>query len=138
MLSVAITGLSDVASPLRPMTKSLPAARPWPGPDSESATTRTANRMAWITVTPPLRSEEHTSELQSQSNLVCRLLLEKKQKKHTTELVVLLQEALPVGRPEAGVARVDVGLELIDVRSIVRCGDRWPELLHNLPAVLLE
>src|SRR2546430_7534986 len=28
------------------------------------------------------RSEEHTSELQSQSNLVCRLLLEKK-KKHT-------------------------------------------------------
>src|SRR5688572_31689903 len=27
---------------------------------------------------PPSRSEEHTSELQSQSNLVCRLLLEKK------------------------------------------------------------
>src|SRR2546430_9171313 len=30
----------------------------------------------------PQRSEEHTSELQSQSNLVCRLLLEKKKKKH--------------------------------------------------------
>src|SRR2546430_15375465 len=32
---------------------------------------------------PPARarSEEHTSELQSQSNLVCRLLLEKKKKK---------------------------------------------------------
>src|SRR2546427_9632560 len=29
-----------------------------------------------------LRSEEHTSELQSQSNLVCRLLLEKKNKKN--------------------------------------------------------
>src|SRR2546430_16161249 len=29
---------------------------------------------------PQLRSEEHTSELQSQSNLVCRLLLEKKKK----------------------------------------------------------
>src|SRR5256886_4808617 len=28
----------------------------------------------------PVRSEEHTSELQSQSNLVCRLLLEKKKK----------------------------------------------------------
>src|SRR2546427_2780583 len=28
------------------------------------------------------RSEEHTSELQSQSNLVCRLLLEKKKNKH--------------------------------------------------------
>src|SRR5438270_9595907 len=30
---------------------------------------------------PRSRSEEHTSELQSQSNLVCRLLLEKKKKK---------------------------------------------------------
>src|SRR3989475_3742687 len=30
---------------------------------------------------PPRRSEEHTSELQSQSNLVCRLLLEKKKNK---------------------------------------------------------
>src|SRR2546430_3802912 len=30
-----------------------------------------------------LRSEEHTSELQSQSNLVCRLLLEKKKNKIT-------------------------------------------------------
>src|SRR2546427_8463192 len=30
------------------------------------------------------RSEEHTSELQSQSNLVCRLLLEKKKKKKQT------------------------------------------------------
>src|SRR5256886_9086371 len=29
-----------------------------------------------------LRSEEHTSELQSQSNLVCRLLLEKKKVRH--------------------------------------------------------
>src|SRR2546430_3926443 len=29
----------------------------------------------------PQRSEEHTSELQSQSNLVCRLLLEKKKKR---------------------------------------------------------
>src|SRR2546427_9405056 len=32
-----------------------------------------------------LRSEEHTSELQSQSNLVCRLLLEKKKKKRINE-----------------------------------------------------
>src|SRR5256886_13594853 len=31
--------------------------------------------------TGTIRSEEHTSELQSQSNLVCRLLLEKKKKK---------------------------------------------------------
>src|SRR2546430_13121364 len=36
-----------------------------------------------------LRSEEHTSELQSQSNLVCRLLLEKK-KVHTLRLQQLI------------------------------------------------
>src|SRR5688572_32760852 len=37
-----------------------------------------------------LRSEEHTSELQSQSNLVCRLLLEKKKKtnKHPEQIPV--------------------------------------------------
>src|SRR2546427_6830803 len=35
----------------------------------------------WASAT---RSEEHTSELQSQSNLVCRLLLEKKKKKTYT------------------------------------------------------
>src|SRR5688572_1527069 len=33
---------------------------------------------------PEVRSEEHTSELQSQSNLVCRLLLEKKNNKRTS------------------------------------------------------
>src|SRR3989475_5032432 len=33
-------------------------------------------------VTLKTRSEEHTSELQSQSNLVCRLLLEKKKKEY--------------------------------------------------------
>src|SRR2546427_8671176 len=34
---------------------------------------------------PSMRSEEHTSELQSQSNLVCRLLLEKKKKIQTQQ-----------------------------------------------------
>src|SRR2546427_8343316 len=34
-------------------------------------------RMEWV------RSEEHTSELQSQSNIVCRLLLEKKKTKNS-------------------------------------------------------
>src|SRR2546430_11225733 len=35
----------------------------------------------WLYTLARNRSEEHTSELQSQSNLVCRLLLEKKKKK---------------------------------------------------------
>src|SRR5436190_16290541 len=34
---------------------------------------------------PEFRSEEHTSELQSHSDLVCRLLLEKKKKKENRE-----------------------------------------------------
>src|SRR5262245_55290344 len=34
------------------------------------------------------RSEEHTSELQSLRHLVCRLLLEKKKKKHNTKMLI--------------------------------------------------
>src|SRR2546426_4938066 len=40
-------------------------------------------RLATLWIGGSLRSEEHTSELQSPCNLVCRLLLEKK-KKHMT------------------------------------------------------
>src|SRR2546430_11885424 len=40
------------------------------------------------------RSEEHTSELQSQSNLVCRLLLEKKKKKNEKQERDITQESL--------------------------------------------
>ena len=35
------------------------------------------------------RSEEHTSELQSHSDLVCRLLLEKKKNKNVTHLLLI-------------------------------------------------
>src|SRR2546430_13665905 len=49
------------------------AAGSWSGPRRGTRGDRTSRRAA--------RSEEHTSELQSQSNLVCRLLLEKKKKK---------------------------------------------------------
>src|SRR2546430_3946775 len=37
------------------------------------------------------RSEEHTSELQSQSNLVCRLLLEKKKEKYQCHIITVRQ-----------------------------------------------
>src|SRR5260370_22541283 len=53
-------------------------------------------RAAWLTEAPAgracgrrsrgRRSEEHTSELQSHLNLVCRLLLEKKKNKNTQQL----------------------------------------------------
>src|SRR2546427_7787674 len=49
-------------------------------------------------VAQQIRSEEHTSELQSQSNLVCRLLLEKKKVIHhvsqATKQVVVWHEML--------------------------------------------
>src|SRR2546430_12750889 len=38
-----------------------------------------------------VRSEEHTSELQSQSNIVCRLLLEKKKESSTVRCYMRLQ-----------------------------------------------
>src|SRR3989475_5969979 len=48
-------------------------------PDAASLQLTTGMTLeAWVF--PTARSEEHTSELQSQSNLVCRLLLEKKKK----------------------------------------------------------
>src|SRR2546426_2538442 len=42
---------------------------------------------------PPPRSEEHTSELQSPCNLVCRLLLEKKKKILTTTDIMPFRQA---------------------------------------------
>src|SRR2546430_13628449 len=42
-----------------------------------------------------LRSEEHTSELQSQSNLVCRLLLEKKKKAQIARLALQIVHTTP-------------------------------------------
>src|SRR5256886_11732589 len=54
--------------------------RSWTLRSSKRAPTRSALETSTDTLgrCPQLRSEEHTSELQSQSNLVCRLLLEKK------------------------------------------------------------
>src|SRR5689334_23878230 len=42
------------------------------------------------------RSEEHTSELQSQFHLVCRLLLEKKKIKQQPDLTFLACESTPL------------------------------------------
>src|SRR5438093_6283221 len=50
-------------------------------PAGTRASTAATSTAASGTATPPKRSEEHTSELQSLTNLVCRLLLEKKNKK---------------------------------------------------------
>src|SRR2546427_8937000 len=62
-----------------------------PSPCSRSRSSGTIHRRSTDTGSRPTstgRSEEHTSELQSQSNLVCRLLLEKKKKKTHMKLLV--------------------------------------------------
>src|SRR5690242_21521262 len=60
------------------------AAAATQGVDSNAASAAPATQVAEATPKPTVvakRSEEHTSELQSHVNLVCRLLLEKKKKK---------------------------------------------------------
>src|SRR2546430_7029466 len=48
-----------------------------------------AQRIEWAEAGRRRRSEEHTSELQSQSNLVCRLLLEKKKRFRSAGKIVI-------------------------------------------------
>src|SRR2546430_3301797 len=71
------------------VTRTMPRAMSVPCASLDSMPTRVGlgvarpiptNRNATNTSANAARSEEHTSELQSQSNLVCRLLLEKKKK----------------------------------------------------------
>src|SRR2546430_10076363 len=59
---------------------SHPRRNAWRSPRQVLVHARTASGSAIAHRSGVLRSEEHTSELQSQSNLVCRLLLEKKKK----------------------------------------------------------
>src|SRR2546430_4156696 len=68
-----------------------------------------------------LRSEEHTSELQSQSNLVCRLLLEKK-KHHRGRLPCARASPAPRG----GEWRLRIPLRPRHVQPLPQCDSRQP------------
>src|SRR2546430_4494241 len=72
-LCLTIPGFLLVAWYPRHRAEPLPATRPM-----SVSSTPVLFCLAAILVAHLARSEEHTSELQSQSNLVCRLLLEKK------------------------------------------------------------
>src|SRR5437016_10902276 len=50
-------------------------------PHAQETLCRSLKPARWIDLRLSFRSEEHTSELQSLTNLVCRLLLEKKKRK---------------------------------------------------------
>src|SRR5436189_4403222 len=61
------------------------ARRRQPAPGGVDGPRRPVSGVREIGRSPPERSEEHTSELQSPMYLVCRLLLEKKKKKNNTK-----------------------------------------------------
>src|SRR2546426_8301169 len=73
---------NDSGSP--PFAARLPAGCPQPPTCSCQERREDPKRSARQTARRRWRSEEHTSELQSPCNLVCRLLLEKKKKKTKT------------------------------------------------------
>src|SRR5438309_5547578 len=59
-----------------------------PGPEAEPVALLPEARVRlWRLVPAERRSEEHTSELQSQFHLVCRLLLEKKKRQEVGEII---------------------------------------------------
>src|SRR2546429_1522346 len=82
------------------LTRCLRGSRLYPAPAASwkllhcSFLTRPAARSALARSSPgrlrPVRSEEHTSELQSRLHLVCRLLLEKKKIFNASERVFLV------------------------------------------------
>src|SRR3989475_8795592 len=69
------------------------SARPAPVTTDTATAGRTVGPSDGASTSDFVRSEEHTSELQSQSNLVCRLLLEKKKKKHN--ILSMIQRTRP-------------------------------------------
>src|SRR2546427_2344172 len=80
-------------STLFPYTTLFRSSRPGPRPRNASwrrGGDESLEQSAHAGIDLHERSEEHTSELQSQSNLVCRLLLEKKKKKQPDLEIVLM------------------------------------------------
>src|SRR5690349_22927026 len=59
-----------------------------------SGYTRDVAHLWWTMLAVATRSEEHTSELQSRRDLVCRLLLEKKKKKKKQRSILGIQNTL--------------------------------------------
>src|SRR5260370_10271354 len=64
--------------------------RPWTG--NAARTTGSGHQRPLPVVRAAFRSEEHTSELQSHLNLVCRLLLEKKKSQRTIDILTTSDE----------------------------------------------
>src|SRR5688572_19003712 len=92
-----------------------------------SGPTRAAARIewskAWARDFMARRSEEHTSELQSQSNLVCRLLLEKKKGRRVARQEEhAVGDLLPRPHPPQGFAGRAVGAERLEPTQTLVAG----------------
>src|SRR2546430_8323210 len=87
-----------IARQALPARQASPSPRVRPNPRSRNASCRCRSEDLDQSHTLSNRSEEHTSELQSQSNLVCRLLLEKKkirgQVAHATDHELCIRRAV--------------------------------------------
>src|SRR5438552_13262669 len=86
-------------STLFPYTTLFRSALGWPAGHIAGRPSRLHEQflemMRWLPLLIPLRSEEHTSELQSPDHLVCRLLLEKK---NTAERIARPARPVHAGR----------------------------------------
>src|SRR6266446_9638774 len=74
--------------PYTTLFRSLPRPRRDRGPAPSSSRGRSPR----VAIGRRERSEEHTSELQSPCNLVCRLLLEKKKKKYIQTIITITKK----------------------------------------------
>src|SRR2546426_7392211 len=82
---------SRLVGPSPAAERVVPAARFYHNDGINYLTKQPDEILAAVRLPPPDgwdRSEEHTSELQSPCNLVCRLLLEKKKKQYTIHSIV--------------------------------------------------
>src|SRR2546427_2075278 len=77
--------------PYTTLFRSCRGTKRWPA--------RSRSRVRECCLASDTRSEEHTSELQSQSNLVCRLLLEKKKSDHAVRFLVTYQRRGTLPQP---------------------------------------
>src|SRR5690349_23861516 len=76
--------------------------------------------LRFIPMEPSPRSEEHTSELQSRRDLVCRLLLEKKKKKTKNNIKHLLHKILINPYSVIAITRLKLYFSLLSTTSIHR------------------
>src|SRR2546421_6210995 len=97
------------------------------GPGSSSSRSLTILGAARNTVS---RSEEHTSELQSRSDLVCRLLLEKK--KNDTTAPHIFNSVRSIIRRQKLSARLDTHLEAV-IRGAVSRNRRQSYVTFGIP-----